>query len=62
MSLRTAFHSCKNILSEKDIFRSQEVLLNPKDKLARVVANYLVYLQVASLARIPASSCLTCWW
>ena len=45
LTLSTAFHSCQNILSKKgtmDISLHQEVLLNPKDKLSRVVANYLV--------------------
>ena len=45
LSLSTALHSCQNILSEKEqwtFFWRQEVLLIPKDKLSRVVANYLV--------------------
>ena len=42
------------------------MLLSPKDKLYRVVANYPVLEvygkagQLASLARLPATSCLTC--
>ena len=45
LRLSTALHSCQNILSEKEqtIFLwHQEVLLSLKDKLSRVVANYLV--------------------
>ena len=60
LRLSTALHSCQNILSEKEqtIFLwHQEVLLSLKDKLSRVVANYLVIevqgkaRQLASLAR-----------
>ena len=43
--LSTALHSCRNILSEKEQWTflwRQEVLLSLKDKLSRVVANYLV--------------------
>ena len=45
LRLRTALHSCQNILSEKEQWTflwRQEVLLSLKDKLSRVVANYLV--------------------
>ena len=44
LSLSKALHSCQNILSEKrqTFLRHQEVLLSPKDKLSRVVANYPV--------------------
>ena len=45
LSLSTALHSYQNILSEKErwtFLRLQEVLLSPKDKLSRVVANYPV--------------------
>ena len=45
LSLSTTLHSCQNILSEKKqwtFLRRQEVLLSPKDKLSRVVANYPV--------------------
>ena len=45
LSLSTALQSCQNIVSEKKrrtFLRRQEVLLNPKDKLSRVVANYPV--------------------
>ena len=45
LSLSTALHSCQNILSEKEQWTflwRQEVLLSLKDKLSRVVANYLV--------------------
>jgi hypothetical protein len=45
LSLSTALHSYQNILSEKKqwtFLQPQEVLLNPKDKLSRVVANYPV--------------------
>ena len=68
-SLSTALHNCQNILSEKEqwtFLRHQEVLLRPKDKLSRLVANYPVLevqgkaRQLAMLARLPAASCLTC--
>jgi hypothetical protein len=45
LSLSTALHSCQKILSEKEqwtFLRRQEVLVNPKDKLSRVMGNYLV--------------------
>ena len=45
LSFSTAVHSCQNILSEKEqwtFLRHQEVLLSPKDKLSRMVANYPV--------------------
>jgi hypothetical protein len=45
LSLSTALHCCQNIASEKKhwtFLRRQEVLLIPKDKLSRVVANYPV--------------------
>ena len=45
LRLSTALHSCQNILSEKEQWTflwRQEVLLSLKDKLSRVVANYLV--------------------
>ena len=45
LRLSTAFHSCQNILSERKqwtFLQGQEVLLSPKDKLSRVVANYPV--------------------
>ena len=45
LRLSTALHSCQNILSEKEqraFLCCQEVLLSLKDKLSRVVANYLV--------------------
>ena len=45
LSHSTAFHSCQNMLSEKKqwtFLRRHEVLLSPKDKLSRVVANYPV--------------------
>ena len=45
LRLITALHSCQNILSEKEQWAflwHQEVLLSLKDKLSRVVANYLV--------------------
>jgi hypothetical protein len=45
LSLSIAFHSCQNILSEKEQWTflwRQEVLLSPKDKLSRVVANFPV--------------------
>ena len=45
LSLSTALHSCQKILSEKEqltFLRRQEVLLSPRDKLSRVVANYPV--------------------
>ena len=45
LSLITALHSCQNILSEKKqwtFLQRQEVLLSPKDKFSRVVANYPV--------------------
>ena len=45
LSLSTALHSCQNILSEKEqwtFLRCQEVMLSPKDKFSRVVANYPV--------------------
>ena len=45
LSLSTALTSCQNILSEKEqwtFLRRQEVLLSPKDKSSRVVANYPV--------------------
>ena len=45
LRLSTALHSCQNVLSEKErwIFLwRQEVLLSLKDKLSRLVANYLV--------------------
>jgi hypothetical protein len=45
LRLSTALHSCQNILSEKEQWTflwRQEVLLSHKDKLSRVVANYLV--------------------
>ena len=60
LRLSTALHSCQNILSEKEqltFLWRQEVLLSLKDKLPRVVANYLVIEvqgkagQLASLAR-----------
>ena len=60
LRLSTALHSYQNILSEKEqwtVLWRQEVLLSPKDKLSRVVANYLVIevygkaRQLASLAR-----------
>ena len=43
LSLSKALHSCQNTLSEKKHWTflwCQEVLLSPKDKLSRVVANY----------------------
>jgi hypothetical protein len=45
LRLSTALHSCQNNLSEKEQWTflwRQEVLLSLKDKLSRVVANYLV--------------------
>ena len=45
LRLSTALHSCQNILSEKEqwpFLWRQEVLLSLKDKLSRVVTNYLV--------------------
>ena len=45
LRFRTALHGCQNILSEKEQWTflwRQEVLLSPKDKLSRVVANYPV--------------------
>ena len=45
LSLSKALHSYQNILSEKEqwtFLQRQEVLLSPKDKLSRVVANYPV--------------------
>ena len=43
---RDRYHnSCQNILSEKEqrtFFWGQEVLMSPKDKLFRLVDNYLV--------------------
>ena len=45
LRLSTALQSCQNILSEKEQWTflwCQEVLLSLKDKLSRVVANYLV--------------------
>ena len=45
LRLSTTLHICQNILSEKEqwtFLRCQEVLLSLKDKLSRVVANYLV--------------------
>ena len=69
LSLKTAPHSYQNILSEKEqwtFLRHQKVLLSPMDKLSRVLANYPVLevygkaMQLASLARIPTASCLTC--
>jgi hypothetical protein len=45
LSLSTTLHNCQNILSEKErwtFLRRQEVLLNPMDKLSRVVATYPV--------------------
>ena len=45
LSLSTALYRCQKILSEKEQWtfpRPQEVLLSPKDKLSRVVANYPV--------------------
>ena len=45
LSFSTAVRSSQNILSEKEqwtFLRCQEVLLSPKDKLSRVVANYPV--------------------
>ena len=45
LSFSTAVHSCENILSEKEQWTflcHQEVLLSPKDKLSRMVANYPV--------------------
>jgi hypothetical protein len=65
----TALHSCQNILSEQEQFtflQRQEVLLSTKDKLSRVVVNYLVIEvygkagQLANLARLTAACCLTC--
>ena len=46
LSFSTTLHSCQNILSEKKPWTflwHQEVLLSPKDKLSRVVANYPVF-------------------
>ena len=60
LRLSTALHSCRNILSEEEQWTflwRQEALLSLKDKLSRVVANYLVIEvqgkagQLASLAR-----------
>ena len=45
LSHSTALHSCQNILSEKEQWTflwRQEVLLSPKDKSSKVVANYPV--------------------
>ena len=45
LRLSTALNSCQNILSEKEQWTflwCQEVLLSLKDRLSRVVANYLV--------------------
>ena len=45
LSLRAVLHSCQNILSEMEQWTflwRQEVLLSPKNKLSRVVANYPV--------------------
>ena len=45
LRLSTALHSCQNIKSEKEQWTflwRQVVLLSLKDKLSRVVANYLV--------------------
>ena len=45
LSLSTALLSYQNILSEEEqwtFLRRQEVLLSPKEKLSRVVANYPV--------------------
>ena len=45
LNLSTALHSYQNILSEKEQYTflwRQEVVLSLKDKLSRVVANYLV--------------------
>ena len=46
LSLRAPPHSCQNILLEKKQKKTflwrQEMLLFPKDKLSRVVANYPV--------------------
>ena len=45
LCLSTALHSGQNILSEKEqwtFLQRQEVLLSPKYKLSRVVANYPV--------------------
>ena len=45
LKLSAALHSCQNILSENEQWTflwRQEVPLSLKDKLSRVVANYLV--------------------
>ena len=69
VSLSTALHSCRNMLSEKKhwtYLRRHEVLMSPKGKVSRVVANYpVIEVQgkaslLASLAMLQPAGCLTC--
>ena len=58
--LRTALHSCQNILSEKEQWTflwRQEVLLSLKDKLSRVVAIYLVIEVLGKAGQLASLAC-----